>query len=467
MMSSELNKEGNQRISEYVTSVARRNDLIEAIKKEFGDDADGIVVLFAGFERDCQVFYQESTFYYFTGIKEPGVVLVLDLQDRSTLYKPDCSEDRSKWMSSAVELTQENAELLKLDKITVLGDRCAGYTIHPLFSKKEYSNLLERLQKVVSSGKSIFIVNPENSHEYIESRLVLERLNSFIPGLNSAVKDISPIVARMRRKKNQYEIEQLYKAVEATIMAHGAAVSEIRDGEAECKVRAGLEHAMHRLGMSPAFPSIVASGKNATILHYTANNGVMHEGDLIIVDIGAKYNGYCADLTRTYPISGTFTKKQREWYKLVLETQEYIASIAKPGYWLKNEQKQDKSLHHLAKKFLAKHGYDKYFTHGIGHFLGLDVHDVGDYSVPLQEGDIITIEPGLYMPEEGTGIRIEDNYWVVEDGVICLSDSLPKQPNDIEEIMQQSLELDNLSQAFSDMLESQSLAEEDDEVLER
>ena len=126
-------------------------------------------------------------------------------------------------------------------------------------------------------------------------------------------------------------------------------------------------------------------------------------------------------------------------YNIVLETQEHIASLAKPGMWLKNKDKADKSLHHLAVKFLAQRGYDKYFPHGIGHFLGLDVHDVGDYNVPLHEGDVITIEPGIYIPEEGIGIRIEDNYWITKDGAICLSENLPKDADDIEGFMQQAL----------------------------
>jgi Xaa-Pro aminopeptidase len=121
----------------------------------------------------------------------------------------------------------------------------------------------------------------------------------------------------------------------------------------------------------------------------------------------------------------------------VLATQEHVASLAKPGMWLKNKDKQDQSLHHLAVKFLAKHGYDKYFPHGIGHYLGLDVHDVGDYATPLQEGDVITIEPGIYIPAENIGIRIEDNYWITKDGAVCLSENLPKEIADIELYMEQ------------------------------
>ena len=119
----------------------------------------------------------------------------------------------------------------------------------------------------------------------------------------------------------------------------------------------------------------------------------------------------------------------------MLETQEYIASISRPGYWVSNKEQPDKSLNHLAHEFLRTKGYDQYFTHGIGHYLGLDVHDVGDYSKPLEPGNVITIEPGIYIPEENIGVRIEDDYWIGEDGTICLSEYLPKHPDEIEEMM--------------------------------
>jgi Xaa-Pro aminopeptidase len=235
------------------------------------------------------------------------------------------------------------------------------------------------------------------------------------------------------------EIEQIYRAIEITELAHESAVGAIKNGVLEAEVQASLEYMMIASHARTSFPSIVASGKNGTVLHYNQNTGTLKDGDLVVVDIGAEFENYCADLTRTYPVSGTFNKRQKELYTIVLETQNYIASLAKPGMWLKNKDKADKSLHHLAVKFLATRGYDKYFPHGIGHFLGLDVHDVGNYDEPLHEGDVITIEPGIYIPEESIGIRIEDNYWITKDGALCLSEHLPKDVEDIEAIVQQAL----------------------------
>ncbi len=415
----------------------RRKKLINAIKQEYAD-ACGAIVLFGGFENDRTVFRQESSFYYLTGMQEPGCVLYVDFDGVSTLYIPNYTEKRSKWMVSAIEPTSECAQKLGVDNIELLGSPCAGYQLNPFFVKDCYNALIERLKKITISGEKLFTLAPQHAHNYIEQHVVLDRLKGFMPKLSSCVVDIASIVAQLRRCKDEHEIEQLYKAIEVTSVAHEAAAQTIADGVLESEVQASLEAIMTMSGARVAFPSIVASGKNGTILHYIQNNGPIKKGELVVVDIGASHEYYCADLTRTYPVSGKFTKRQRELYNMVLDTQEYIAEIAKPGLWLSNKEKPEESLHHLAKKFLAKKGYDQYFTHGIGHFLGLDVHDVGDYTRPLCEGDVITIEPGLYIPEENIGIRIEDNYWIVKGGAVCLSDDLPKKTDDIEKFMQET-----------------------------
>jgi Xaa-Pro aminopeptidase len=149
---------------------------------------------------------------------------------------------------------------------------------------------------------------------------------------------------------------------------------------------------------------------------------------------------YCADITRVFPVSGTFSKEQKKLYEIVLATQELVADSVRSGMYLSNEKEQEISLQHIAIKFLQKQGYDKYFIHGIGHYLGLDVHDVGSRAVPLQEGDVITIEPGIYMPQESVGIRIEDNYWVIADAPpVCLSEAIPKMVGEVEDMVQQKL----------------------------
>jgi Xaa-Pro aminopeptidase len=139
------------------------------------------------------------------------------------------------------------------------------------------------------------------------------------------------------------------------------------------------------------------------------------------VDIGARVNGYCADISRTFVVDSFMSVRQQYIFDVVSECQRYIASQAKPGIFLRNAKEQDQSLHHMAVRFFAEHNLESYFPHSIGHYLGLDVHDVGDYNSPLREGDVITIEPGIYISDEYLGIRVEDDFYVLSNGVIPLS----------------------------------------------
>jgi Xaa-Pro aminopeptidase len=417
----------------------RKKDLINGIMDEYPDVEHGLILLIGGFEKECLIFRQEPSFYYLTGIEEPAVMLTMELNGASTLYIPQYAQSRSKWVEGALAVNAAQAQSVGVSAIEYAGDQIAGYQCGPFFKQAVYKNCIERVRSVIHHGGTIFTLCPaESMSAYVEQRLVLSRLNEMVPGFADACVDISDIVAQLRRSKDMHEIELLYKAVGITEMAHDAVARSVAHGVPEADVQAGLEYVMTCAGAWPAFPSIVATGKNGTVLHYMANNGLLQKGELVVVDIGAAYAYYCADITRTYPVSGTFTPRQRELYTLVLETQKYIAEIARPGLWLSNKEKPKESLHHLAQEFLRERGYGDYFTHGIGHFLGLDVHDVGDYTRPLAEGDVITIEPGLYIPAESIGIRIEDNYWIVKGGAVCLSESIPKTIEEIEQWVQRS-----------------------------
>lgn len=421
--------------SDFSNYAVRRNTLIENIKQQYATMQEGLILLFGGFEFGPMAFCQENTFYYLTGITEPGLALTINLQGESILYVPATLKKRAIWVETVLSLTAKNAARFGFDKIIEVDGSWQG----PFFSAEKYKKIQEEVVTVLQKKGKIFTLNPPNSFAHIDQRVAVNQFINFVPHMQSSLVDVSPIIAQMRRKKDMREVEQLHKAIEITSVAHEAAAQTIKNGVPEVKIQANLEYIMTSLYAQPAFSSIVACGKNATILHYTSHHSTMHNGELAIVDIGARYRYYCADLTRTYPVSGKFTKRQLEVYDIVLETQEYIESIAKPGYWLKNEKQQDKSLHHLACSFLKKRGYEHYFFHNIGHYLGLDVHDVGSYETPLQEGDVITIEPGIYIPEEGLGIRIEDNYWVLKEEVLCLSSALPKIPSEVEALVQQSL----------------------------
>lgn len=422
---------------------ARRAELIDRVKKQYPAITSGLIVLISNFEQETIRFRQESSFYYYTGITEAGLILTIDLTGATTLYTPCFSTNRAQWVSCVIEPGSVSAQKYNLDEVVYMGNPVTGYSLPLLFSEQDCDYLTNVLKDHAANKKSaIFTLNPAHPRAYVEQKVALDRLSRFVPDLANSLVDISSIVAHMRRKKSKDEIELMYKAVELTMVAQEGAACTIEEGKKEWAIQAGIEYVFRESGAYPAFPSIVASGKNSTVLHYTENNKTMQSGDLVVVDIGAEWEHYCADITRTYPVSGTFTKRQREVYKVVLATQEYIADLAKPGMWLNNKEKPEQSLNHLAHKFLAKHGYEKYFPHGIGHFLGLDVHDVGDPAIPLEEGDVITIEPGIYIPEEKMGIRIEDDYWIIKDGSMCLSNDLPKSPDDIEEMAQADLELE-------------------------
>lgn len=419
-------------VDDYLLYKERRKKLIDSINNEYKSDS-GLIVLSANFEDHKEKFLQESSFFYFTGVSLPAVVMVLNIKTQAaTLMIPAFKGARDQWIDGNISIDSDPASF-GFDSIEQLGNAVAGYCMPPYVNIESYNNLIALLK---SAEGFIFTLCPTDDSHYVSQRFLLSRLCTQVPVIISRLRDISSIVAHLRRTKDMTEIEFLQQAIEVTAMAHESAREAITDDINESEVQAALEYVITASQAMRSFPSIVGSGKNSVVLHYNRNSDVMHDGDLVVVDIGAQVEGYCADITRTYPVSGRFTKRQKDIYNIVLATQHYIAEIAAPGYWISNEKEPDKSLHHLAKKFLHEHGgYDKYFVHGIGHFLGLDVHDVGDAKEPLRIGDVITIEPGIYIKEENIGIRIEDNYWIVKGGAICLSEDIPKSVEDIEYAM--------------------------------
>ena len=381
-------------------------------------------------------------------------MLLVDLYGNETLYVPNFNSRREQWVQEPLLNDEKTAKRYGIKAIEYLGKSVKGYTFPLLCEREQVDHLTGKLKEIVGLGGALYTPMSSNPLRYIEQKVILQRLAHWVDGLHQALKDTSTMIASMRRTKSKYEIEQLYQAIDLTILAHHNTAMNIGEEMRESEIQAGIEYIFRETGQYPAFPSIVATGKNSTILHYEPQVTTMKKGELAVVDIGAMYNHYCADLTRTYPVAGAFTKRQREVYNTVLAAQEYIASIAAPGYWLHNENEPDKSLHHCAVKFLTERGFGEYISHGIGHFLGLDVHDVGDTTMPLREGDVITIEPGIYIPEQEIGIRIEDDYWIIKEGNLCLSENLPREADDIEQSMQITLE--ELEEGFADVLPDRS-----------
>jgi len=414
----------------------RRTALLKKVKDAHPQVTDGVIVLFSNFEREQELFVQESSFYYLSGVTEPGSALVINWSGESTLYVPNTNGLRQQWIDGALDTSQQSVDDARVDKIEYLGDPIKGYELAPFFPQDDYKFLLDLLQDKVEAHATIFTFSPETSTGYVEQRNLLMRLNSFVLSLHESTMDISAIVTQMRSIKSNEEIDLLHNAIDITLVAQESAASMVGEGRSESEVQASVEYVFTASNAGLAFPTIVGSGSNSTVLHYTANDQALNKGDLVVVDCGAETFHYCADITRTYPISGKFTPRQKELYQLVLDCQQYIADIAKPGMWLNNKDKPEESLNHLARAFFRKHDVEKYFVHGIGHYLGLDTHDVGDYTKPLEEGNVITIEPGLYIAEERIGIRIEDDYWIVKSGAVCLSEAIPKSIEDVEALVQ-------------------------------
>jgi Xaa-Pro aminopeptidase len=278
------------------------------------------------------------------------------------------------------------------------------------------------------------------------------------------IVDPTPIIGEMRLHKSPQEVEYMHRAAEIAAEAHVLAMKKVKPGMNEGQVESLMEAYMRDKGASGvAYNSIIGGGDNATILHYVENNAPLRDGDLILIDAGAEYNGYASDITRTFPVNGKYTKSQRDVYDVVLDVQLQCIEYTKTGNTVKGRQefsielltegmKKLGLLKGATNDLIKKKAYMKYYMHGVGHYLGLDVHDAGRYFVdqqaknskPFAPGMVLTVEPGLYIPPDdntapakyrGIGIRIEDDVLVTKDGNRNLTAKVPKDAEEIEELM--------------------------------
>lgn len=266
------------------------------------------------------------------------------------------------------------------------------------------------------------------------------------------LKRLGPIMAKLRAVKHPIEVDIIKKACTITRDAFVRTLRFIKTGVYEYEIEAEIIHEFIRQkATGHAYLPIIASGKNACILHYTDNNQMCKDGDLVLMDFGAEYANYASDLTRTVPVNGKFSKRQKEVYNAVLRIMKQAKNRLKQGTTLaayntavgKIVEEELIQLKLLNKEDIAKQDeqnplYKKYFMHGTSHFLGLDVHDIGNRYAPIQAGNIFTCEPGIYIPEENIGIRIENDIYVSEHGIIDLMEDIPIEIEAIEDIMQQA-----------------------------
>ncbi len=407
-------------------------DAFQARRRELAaQHPEGITVLF-GFSESQGVatrssFRQENNFYYLTGCNEPDATLLLlpgkdGVAYREILFLPARDARQERWSGPRV-VPGDDGIAAK-----------TGFT--DVRNSSEFNGLLRQALETYSQVYALLPQPPSYGH--LPEPDAGERLANVRRDLRP--RDLRPSLARMRTVKSEGEIRLIQKATNATMQAHRAAWSTIRPGLMEYEVAgrmAGrlLEHGCERL----AYPAIVGAGANAAILHYIANTEKLRDGDLVLMDVGGEYSNYAADITRTVPVSGRFNPRQKELYNLVLGAQKAALQAVKPGMRLGGHG--GGSLTQVAGDYLNSHGKDRsgkplgpYFFHLIGHQVGLEVHDPGA-DEELKAGMVITIEPGLYLPEEGIGIRIEDMVLVTKDGATLLSEGLPREAEEIEAAM--------------------------------
>lgn len=362
-------------------------------------------------------YREENDFFYLTGLEAPGSWLVLIARksgpDQSILYLPARDTSTEKWTGPRLGPGAEASRLTGISDV-----RPANR------SEAQIRELVRADDSPVRSGALYLSERPTRRLESLQGIRVI---------------DLDPTIARLRLVKDADELSRLRRAIAITVEALKESMRVARPGIQEYELEAVIEYTFRRLGAERVgFPSIVASGPNAVTLHYDKNRSQLRPGELVVEDVGAEFGYYSADVTRTIPASGQFSPRQRALYDLVLGTQQTAIDSVRPGTTLA-------SLNLIARTYMRDHSGDlcgpetclPYFIHGLSHWLGMDVHDVGALGARLEPGMVLTVEPGIYLPAEGLGIRIEDDVLVTSGGHEVLSRAAPRSAGEIEEIMAQ------------------------------
>ena len=399
-------------------------------------------------------FRQDSDFMYLTGFPEPDAVAVIDPASRKnqyTLYVRPRNPEMETWFGrrQGTEGAVKNYgadKSVSIDKFAAdLGKLLDGHDkLYYRFGVDQKLDLA--LIKYLSAQRQRRLKTPYPPHTVIDPTILIHE---------------------MRLHKTTDEVELMQKAATISAEAHILAMQKTRPGMNEFQVESLMEGYMRDQGANGvAYNSIVGGGDNATILHYVENNLPLKDGDLLLVDAGAEYQGYAADITRTFPVNGKYNPAQRDVYDVVLDVQLQCIDFTKTGNTVKARQelsielltegmKKLGLLKGKTKDLVKKKAYMKYYMHGVGHYLGMDVHDAGRYftdqaaknSRPFAPGMVLTVEPGLYIPPDdksapakyrGIGVRIEDDVLVTKDGNFNLTAKVPKDPDEIEAVMQKS-----------------------------
>lgn len=385
----------------------RRQRLMAEMK-----DGVGIVYAAASVDLSAPVAGQDSDFSYLTGIQdEAGAALVLaptERTHREFLFLASRDPEAERYEGIRLPLNQSLRERTGFERLGRTNR--LGRTVVDLASR---------------SGQLHYFGPLADPEAPVPRALDLYgKVAARVPG--TRIVNSHALLRRMRMAKEPRELELIRRAIAATERGLRAGIRAARPGMREFELRSIIESEFRAAGARGlAFPSIVATGPNSAVLHYTGSDAEIRAGDLILCDVGAAAGGYAADITRTFPVDGGFTAEQRRVYDTVLAAQEKALSTLRAGAVYEDVQES-------AREVIRSAGHIDDFWHGLGHFVGLDVHDSGDYSAPLPAGAVITVEPGIYLPDRGFGIRIEDDYLVTERGHEHLSKGVPRRAEDIE-----------------------------------
>ena len=373
-------------------------------------------------------------FYYLTGLNRSNFLLVLQRDGSNCfeyLFIEEATDYSNKWLGKRMTKAEASLESGIAEKNIYFVEQFDAF-IH--------ANVLSAQRKALARApKAVYL--DLYRHKPYQIPVALAKFDYIIKSYPElSIHNVNDHLDLMRMYKDSYEVEQIQKAISYSKAGIEAIFKVASPGINERGILAMYEYALKSNGSEGnSFNPIVASGANATTLHYEENNQNTKEGDLVLCDLGALSGPYASDITRTFPVNGIFSPRQKQIYELVLSVNKACIDYVKPGIMMSE-------LNLYAKKLLAEGAMklgmiqtpeeiSKYYYHNVSHYLGLDVHDVGTYLIPLKAGVVLTIEPGFYIEEEGLGVRIEDNVLVTETGSINLSKSIIKEVNDIEKFM--------------------------------
>jgi Xaa-Pro aminopeptidase len=372
-------------------------------------------------------FQVNKNFFYLTGLDlyQSVLVLVKHKKEEIILFAPIRSKEKEKWEG----ILPSFDAIKKITGFTDVRDRATFDDFHASI----YTTLRTSIYGEI---KQVYLDISQTDRQCQDVVQFSNQLKNLYPELS--ILSSSHILKQMRTLKNNEEIDAIKAAIQITQKGLQSLVDTLKTSKKEHLLHAAFVYELNKNQSKEAFDTIIASGNHATILHYIDNNDDISNDALVLCDLGAEYHQYNADITRTYPASGKFTDRQKVLYQLVLEVNQEMIEWIKPGKSFAEFKSLGKEK--LAEKALniglisKKEDISKYYYHGLGHHLGLDVHDPCDYDMPLKEGMILTVEPGIYIEEEGIGIRIEDDILVTKDGYENLSKAIPKTIDDIENL---------------------------------